>query len=79
MAELTLYYIDTCPYCQRVLNYLKKNNINEIELKNINKDDQAEDELIDKGGKNQVPCLMIDDRPLFESRNIVEWLKDNYK
>lgn len=31
------------------------------------------------GGKTQVPCLVIDGKPLYESLDIIEWLKTNYK
>lgn len=79
MPELTLYFVETCPYSQRVLQFLEDNNINEIELKNINQEADAEQELIDRGGKNQVPCLLIDDRPLYESKEIVSWLEENLK
>ena len=27
MSELTLYYFSSCPFCQKVLHYLKENNI----------------------------------------------------
>ncbi len=38
------------------------------------KDRQA---LLDVGGKTQVPCLVIDGKALYESNDIIEWLKEN--
>ena len=40
--------------------------------------DDREDrlELIRVGGKQQVPCLFIDVKPMYESLDIVEWLRD---
>ena len=34
-------------------------------------------ELIRVGGKQQVPCLFIDGKPMYESLDIVEWLRAN--
>jgi len=34
-------------------------------------------ELIKVGGKQQVPCLFIDSVPMYESDEIVAWLKEN--
>ena len=77
MFDLTLYYYPTCPYCRKVTRFIDKNNLEEIELKNINQDQAAEEKLIEIGGKRQVPCLFIDDKPLYESVDIINWLKSN--
>jgi glutaredoxin len=77
MSDLTLYYYPTCPYCRKVTKFIEKNNLEEIELKNINQDQAAESRLIEIGGKRQVPCLFIDDEPLYESNDIINWLKSN--
>ena len=77
MHDLVLYYYPTCPYCRKVTRFIDKNNLDEIDLKNINKDKEAEKELIDIGGKRQVPCLFIDGDPLYESDDIINWLKSN--
>ena len=37
------------------------------------------EELIKIGGKTQVPCLVIDGKALYESLDIIEWFKKNYK
>jgi len=76
VSKLTLYYMPTCPYCRKVLNFLEDKDI-EVELKNINKNIEAKKELQNEGGKTQVPCLFIDGEPLYESDDIVQWFKDN--
>ena len=76
MAELKLYYFPSCPFCQKVLNYLDDKDF-EIEFKNIREDKEAKKELVEIGGKNQVPCLFIDGKPLYESDDIIEWLKEH--
>lgn len=78
MPELTLYHFASCPFCVKVRNYLKDNNIS-IEQKDTHEDENAKNELMSIGGKTQVPCLFIDGKPLYESDEIIDWFKDNYK
>ncbi len=73
MADLTLYFMDTCPYCHKVLDFMRSQGI-EIPLKNLKEDPSYSQELIDIGGKKQVPALVIDGKALYESDTIIEWL-----
>lgn len=75
-SELTLYYRENCPFCVRVINYLKKID-KEIRLKNITENMDAKEELLSIGGKTQVPCLLIDGKALYESLDIIRWLSEN--
>ena len=76
MSELNLYYLENCPFCIKVLDYLEDKNF-DIELTEINEVDMAREFLKKNGGKIQVPCLFIDGDPLYESDDIIEWFKDN--
>ena len=38
----------------------------------------VEDELIAIGGMDQVPCLVIDGKSLYESDDIIEYMKKNF-
>ena len=76
MEELKLYYYPACPYCRKVTRFIKKHKL-KLELKNINKDKEAAKTLVEVGGKRQVPCLFIDGKPLYESDDIIKWLKKN--
>ncbi len=80
MSEsLELYFYPECPYCQRVLIALDELGAQDaIVFKNIHTDDEACRTLIDVGGKRQVPCLFIDGVPLYESADIVEWLRRRF-
>ncbi len=78
MRELKLYYMERCPFCKKVIQFMKRNNI-EVEMVNIEADPKNKDELIALGGKYQVPMLLIDGKPLYESDDIIQWFKDNYK
>lgn len=50
-----------------------------VECKNINTNPKDRAELIKGGGKNQVPCLRIENNQetqwLYESNNIINYLK----
>ena len=78
MPTLELYYFPTCPFCQKVLRYMAAAGIDgKIALKDIHADAEADATLVAVGGKRQVPCLFIDGVPLYESDDIVAWLKGN--
>ena len=76
MQGPALYYYPTCPYCIKVLSFMKKNNL-AIPLKNIHEDPRYGHELIKIGGSRQVPCLVIDGKALYESDDIIAWLNNN--
>ena len=73
--ELELFMKPTCPYCIKVMNFMSENNIT-IPLRDIVADESAAETLVTVGGKRQVPCLFIDGKPLYESGDIIEWLRD---
>jgi glutaredoxin 3 len=72
--ELTLYYFSECPYCQRVLKTIRDLGLS-VELRNIRETAAYREELIRGGGKSQVPCLFIDSKPLYESQDIMAYLR----
>ena len=74
--ELELFMKPTCPYCIKVMNFMSENNITSP-LRDIVADESAAETLVAVGGKRQVPCLFIDGKPLYESGDIIEWLRDN--
>ena len=72
-----LYKFDTCPYCRRVMSFIDESGRTDIEMHDIHKNDEDMKRLIEVGGKRQVPCLLIDGKPMYESLDIIEWLKKN--
>jgi glutaredoxin 3 len=74
---IALYYYDACPFCQYVLRYLEEAGI-EVDMKNTQTNPKNYEELIEIGGKRQVPCLVVQGQAMYESLIIVEWLKDYY-
>lgn len=75
--DLVLYYRPTCPFCIRVTDFMRSRGI-EIPLRNISIDSEAARTLVSVGGKQQVPCLLIDGKPLYESSDIIAWLDANF-
>ena len=73
--KLELYMFDTCPFCRRVLNYIDESGRTDVELHNIHKSEADRQRLIEVGGVEQVPCLFIDGVPMYESLDIIDWLK----
>ena len=74
--KLELFYKDSCPFCQKVFRFIDKHELKDkIELLDIVKDEDAKKRLVDEGGMNQVPCLFIDGKPMYESSDIIVFLK----
>lgn len=75
--KLELFMFDTCPYCRRVLKEIDRSGRTDIDLLNIHQSEDARKRLIQIGGKEQVPCLFIDGKPMYESLDIIDWLQKN--
>lgn len=73
--KLELFMFDTCPFCRRVLNYIDESGRTDVELHNIHKNAADRQRLIEVGGMEQVPCLFVDGVPMYESLDIIDWLK----
>ncbi len=73
--KLELYKFDGCPFCRRVIRYIEESGRKDISFCDIHKDPASRRRLIKVGGKEQVPCLFVDDAPLYESADIIRWLE----
>lgn len=74
--NLELYYYEECPYCIRVVKLIKELKI-VVTYKNTRLDASNLEFHMKTTGKSQVPCLYIDGKPMFESSDIMNWLKAN--
>lgn len=78
MNNLSLYHLPTCLFCWRVRFAAWRMEIR-LPMKNILLSPTAHRELVNEGGKMQVPCLRIEEaddvRWLYESADIIEYLK----
>ncbi len=75
--KLDLYKFEGCPFCERVMRFIKKSGRTDIELHDIHKSEADRKTLIEVGGREQVPCLFIDGKPMYESMDIIKWLAAN--
>ncbi len=75
--KLELYMFETCPYCRKVLNEISAQGRTDIVYCDIHKSAEHRSTLINTGGKEQVPCLFIDGKPMYESDDIIAWLRSN--
>lgn len=73
--KLELFKTTFCPYCRVVMKEIQDSGRTDVEILNIDEDDAAGNRLVQVGGKAQVPCLFIDGTPMYESADIVAWLK----
>jgi glutaredoxin 3 len=74
VADVVLYSSHRCPYCKKVDAYLDSVH-KTVQTKIIDDNPTLRNELKEKGGKVQVPCLIIDDYPLYGSQEIIQWMK----
>jgi glutaredoxin len=75
-ADLTLFYLSYCPYCQEVLGFL--NSIYKtIPMRDVNKDASAKADLKKMGGMLEVPCLIINGYAIYRAKPIIEWLSEH--
>ena len=75
--KLELYVGTTCPYCHLVRREIDKQGRTDVAICNIDESKEHLNRLVKDGGKEQIPCLFIDGQPLYESQDIVKWLRKN--
>jgi len=81
-AHLKLYQFQQCPFCVRTRRSIRGLGLN-IETRDARNDPRWHNELIEQGGKYQVPCLRIDKGNddiewLYESKNIIRYLDQRF-
>ena len=76
IQSIALYYSPKCPHSQKVLAYMRSQNIS-IPLKDVTVDAQAKEQLRIIGGHLIVPCLIVDGRPIYEDQSIIQWLSEH--
>ncbi len=57
--SVTVFSTTTCPWCVKVKEFLKQNNVKYTE-KNVGEDQEAADYMIEKTGQMGVPVTEID-------------------
>ena len=76
--NVQLFHKWQCPYSARVRDFVDEHGLGDrIEYVEIQEVDGAKDRLAAMTGKSQVPCLVVDGKPMLESGAIVQWLQQN--
>jgi glutaredoxin 3 len=61
-----------------VLKKIKDLNLSDkIQFKNVLENSDLRAFHLEQTGRTTVPCLYIDDKPMFESSDIMSWLENN--
>jgi glutaredoxin len=76
---LILYYKPSCSYCQLVQRFADDNSLT-FTLRDIVTVPEHAEDLIERGGKRQVPYLVDDKKnvEMYESEDIIAYLKKHY-
>lgn len=72
-----LYYKPTCPFCRRVVAVIERLQLEDVELRDIVENEAFAVELLERGGKRQVPYLVDEEAgvAMYESDDIVAYLQ----
>jgi glutaredoxin len=80
--NMALYQFNQCPFCVRTRRQIRRLGLN-IEQRDARNDPQWNQELVNEGGKYQVPCLKVADADgsvkwIYESKEINQYLDDRF-
>lgn len=76
MTKVTVYGTNTCPWCYKAKEFFKQNKIR-FKDKNVEEDEEAKEEMIEKSGQMGVPVIDIDGKIIvgFDQEAIKKSLK----
>ena len=80
--DLAIYQYEACPFCVKTRRAVTRLGLN-IEYRDARNDPAFRQELLDGGGKEQVPCLRIAPAGekatwLYESDDIIKYLQERF-
>ena len=76
--SIQLYHRWHCPYSARVRDFIDEQKLGEkIDYLELSEDKGSETKLTELTGQLQVPCLVVNGKPILESAEIVQWLRTN--
>ncbi len=81
-ANMKIYHFKQCPFCVKTRRSIRRLGLN-IEIRDARNDPLWNSELINEGGKYQVPCLRLlkDDGSMewmYGSDNIIQYLDQRF-
>lgn len=80
--KMAVYQYRMCPFCMKLRKVMHRKSLN-IELRDARWDENWRGELINHGGKAQVPCLRIEAQDgtvqwMYESSAIIAYLEEQF-
>ncbi|MDZ4727073.1 MAG: glutathione S-transferase N-terminal domain-containing protein [Leptospira sp.] len=78
---LKLYQYSSCPYCQRVLRVMETLGLKsgkDYDLINASGGTPGREEVVQLGGISQVPFLVDGNVKMYESEDIIQYIKKKY-
>lgn len=76
--QIELYHRQDCPHSARVRRFIDSEGLkSQIKYHDLDKEEGSDRALLDLTGDEQVPCLVVDGKPILESDDIVDWLEEN--
>lgn len=76
---IELYVRFECPYCVKVIDFAKSTELKEGEdyiLIESSKGTPGREKILEVGGQHQVPFLIDGDTSMYESNDIINYLKN---
>lgn len=78
-GRLELYFFPDCPYCRKVLGAIDDLGLKDkMVFRDARNDPKEKEALVELTGKTQVPCLVIDGKPMHESEEIKQYLYQTF-
>lgn len=78
---LKIYQTATCPFCMMVVHEARNMGLQEgtdYQLINAARGTPGRAELLEIGGRNQVPFLTDGDTAMYESRDIIAYMRNKF-
>ena len=78
-SKIILYQFKSCPYCEKVRQYLKKKNL-EFEKIEVPRDreSQVRKDLLKKSGVPTVPVIKFGKKYIGDSSEIIKFVDENF-
>ncbi len=78
-GRLELYFFPDCPFCRKVLGAIDDLGLKDkVAFRDTRNDPREKEALVELTGKTQVPCLIIDGEPMYESEDIKRYLYQTF-
>ena len=63
MPDIVIYSAEYCPYCRRARELLDRKGVS-YTVRDVERDPRLWNEIAERTGRNTVPQIFIDDRPV---------------